>query len=480
MTAWIEYVGFPEGTFSYSVYTWSIILLWLSVPLLYVVLGNLSYIRSTYRQRSKIEISKDINEVVIVVLGDLGHSPRMSYHARSFANAGYSVNLCGYLESNLPGYLSTPGISIYDIPVIKNKRNLPYLIFAVLKVLSQFYDLTSLLAYVIDGKTRYVLIQNPPSLPVVLIVGLLKKFWAPQVQIIIDWHNLNWSILNLKYQNEGNWVVKLMKAYEKFCCQKISDFNFTVTAALKEYLIENFKAPEDKVITFYDRPSDIFAPLDSQDSLQNILQANSQLFDGISYNQLSDRILVTSTSFTQDEDFTVLVEALVLLEKKLKADSSKHRIIMLVTGKGPLQADFLKLVKQYRWEFVFIKNVWLPIKEYPNILKVADLGISLHYSSSGLDLPMKIVDLFGSGIPVLTMNYPVIKELVKDNINGLILKSNNNADEMATKIFNVLFQDNELYKKLKRGALLESRRHWNDEWNDKLVSKLSLNNVRPL
>ena len=478
---WIEYIGFPEDHFKFSPLTWLFILTWVTLPTLAYCYSHFVYIQRVYKRRSNTPLSVLSNEVVVIVLGDLGHSPRMSYHAKSFAKLGYHVNLCGYLESTLPEFLLTPDISIYDIPVTKNQRGLPYLIFAALKIVSQIWDLTKLLVNIVDDSTRFVVLQNPPSLPVLLIIGLLKNFWAPQVQIVIDWHNLNWSILNLKYQNENHPVVRLMKFYEKYCSQKFADFNLTVTKALKNYLIEEFGLRDDKIMTLYDRPSEIFSPLESQEELKSIVKRNQKLFEGVGYDQEADRVLITSTSFTADEDFAVLVHALMDLDAKIAKTNTTHRVLMIVTGKGPLQNEFLNSIRNHEWKNITIKNVWLPIQEYPNVLKIADLGISLHYSSSGLDLPMKIVDLFGSGVPVLTMNYPVIRELVRDGVNGVIVNNNADSTGMSTLIYDILFStDQSRYLKIKEGALLESSVRWGDEWDAKLAPLMALNVTKRL
>jgi beta-1,4-mannosyltransferase len=126
---------------------------------------------------------------------------------------------------------------------------------------------------------------------------------------------------------------------------------------------------------------------------------------------------VSSTSWTPDEDFEVLLQGLVsyatLRESQLLSSSSSAAaaaahlpaIHAIITGRGPLLPHYLARISTLRsagrLPGVSILNAWLTPADYAGLLSSADLGLSLHMSSSGVDLPMKVVDMFGSGLPVV-------------------------------------------------------------------------------
>lgn len=105
---------------------------------------------------------------------------------------------------------------------------------------------------------------------------------------------------------------------------------------------------------------------------------------------------------------------------------SLPRLLLIVTGKGEFrakyEAEIARMEQAEQWEYVRIRTAWLENSEYPVLLGSADLGVSLHTSSSGLDLPMKIVDMLGCQLPVLALDFPCLGELIHHGKNGLTFK----------------------------------------------------------
>lgn len=119
-------------------------------------------------------------------------------------------------------------------------------------------------------------------------------------------------------------------------------------------------------------------------------------------------LIVSSTSWTADEDFSILLQALDAYDTAAdEVSSNLPKVIMLITGKGPLKQSFEEDVakREKQWKYARCKTAWLESENYPKLLQAADLGISLHSSSSGLDFPMKIVDMHGAGLRVLALDF---------------------------------------------------------------------------
>ena len=114
-------------------------------------------------------------------------------------------------------------------------------------------------------------------------------------------------------------------------------------------------------------------------------------------------ILVSSTSWTPDEDFSILLDAIHSCDQR---DGHFPQILLFVTGKGPMKAQFENRIKTMNLARTRVVTCWLAAEDYPTLLGMSDLGISLHTSSSGLDLPMKVVDMFGCHLPVCAINFP--------------------------------------------------------------------------
>lgn len=176
-------------------------------------------------------------------------------------------------------------------------------------------------------------------------------------------------------------------------------------------------------------------------------------------------LLISPTSWTEDEDFSILLNS---LEQVDKADGVAAMVVV-VTGKGPLRDFYIAKIKGLGLKRICVLTMWLSPSDYPLLLGCADLGICLHTSTSGLDLPMKVVDMFGSGVPVCAIHFKCIAELVKHNENGLVFSDQTELTLQLTRLFRH-FPSTELTV-LKKGV--KSTVRWDENWTNTALPLLS-------
>ena len=256
-------------------------------------------------------------------------------------------------------------------------------------------------------------------------------------------------------------------SYEIILGRATADANFTVTASMNKHLRESWGV-QTPIHTLYDRPPSHFQPFSASERTA-FLKANAdtapyagKILSG------QTKLLLSSTSWTADEDFSILLGALAAYDRRASAENflrpnSVPPIVAVITGKGPLRDGYLAGLEALEFQYIAVKSVWLEAEDYPKMIACADLGVSLHTSSSGMDLPMKVVDLFGVGVPVAAVRFECVAELVKEGENGVTFS---NEDELAA-IMGRLFDPRrkQELEKLKAGAMRETESRWDQTWD---------------
>ncbi|NWI98341.1 ALG1 mannosyltransferase, partial [Crypturellus undulatus] len=426
--------------------------------------------------------------VCVAVLGDVGRSPRMQYHALSLARRGHRVNLLGFLQTKPHGdLLEHPNIRIVALSELRALRVGPKIFQYVVKVIAQVVQLLYVMLRI--DRPSYILLQNPPGLPsiaVAWVVCLVRRS-----KLIIDWHNYGYTIMSLIH-GRNHLLVQIAKWYEKFF-GRLSDYNLCVTNAMKEDLWEKCNI---KAITLYDKPASYFkeTPLELQHQLYMKLakvyepfkahtESVSSSAERSAFTEMDHKngcvtkargrpaLLISSTSWTEDEDFSVLLKALEDYENFIKEGIKLPSLVCVITGKGPLKEYYNHLIEKLHFKHIQICTPWLEAEDYPLLLGSADLGVCLHKSSSGLDLPMKVVDMFGCCLPVCAIHFECLHELVKHNENGLIFRDSN---ELAEQLKMLLLDFPTLEGKLesfRRNLRASKQLRWDESW-DQIVLPL--------
>jgi beta-1,4-mannosyltransferase len=210
----------------------------------------------------------------------------------------------------------------------------------------------------------------------------------------------------LKIAKKSGLVVKVAYFYEQIF-GRLADNGFCVSHNMQKDL----KSSSIEVSVLYDRPQERFS---SGRDMRVFLGVPNEYF-----------LIVSSTSWTIDEDFSIVFEALEQLNQL------SCKVFLVITGKGPLKSFYQQMILEKNWKSVRVEMPWLELEDYPALLAQADLGVCLHISSSGLDLPMKVVDMQEAILPALAFKYPTISEFIQEGLNGELFET---STELTEKI----------------------------------------------
>lgn len=171
--------------------------------------------------------------VCVVVLGDIGRSPRMQYHSLSLAEMGHKVDILGYGETQPLADVKSASSIYYHYMMPCPQIPIRLLNYAF-KTIWQTINLMFLMFFI--RRPDIILVQNPPAVPTLIVCWIAAKIL--RAKLFVDWHNYAHSIMALNLSKD-HVLVKITKLIEKFVGQR-ANCNFCVTNSMKEHLMKNW------------------------------------------------------------------------------------------------------------------------------------------------------------------------------------------------------------------------------------------------
>jgi len=402
----------------------------------------------------------------VVVVGDLGRSPRMQYHAHALAANDAAVDLIGYEGAALPRLITNqPRITVHRLAEPRLRRRAGpsitlYALFAIVDGVLSAYRLWRTLWKI--PRPDVILVQNPPSMPTLAVAWAIAR--VRRARLVVDWHNLGYTLLTLRL---GQWhpAVRLARWLERIF-GRLADAHLCVSRGFAKFLHDRFGVKAVSVPS--SPPAAVFVPIEVS-AYERLRQS---LFARLGVRGAGPvGFIVSPTSWTADEDFDLVIDAVRYVEDRIRgweAGEPGRRfadLVMLVTGDGQRRAEFERRFAGLPARRVQLRTRWLEPEDYPRIVGAADLGLCLHRSSSGLDIPMKVADLFGAGVPVCALDYGAsLAERVRHGDNGLLFSTARQLADLLFDLFESYPDEPSLLTRLRTGARRSARPTWEEGW----------------
>lgn len=389
---------------------------------------------------------------LVLVLGDLGRSPRMLAHAAALLRAGHEVHLIGGTRTALPATLQRESrLHVHSLGLGEAGRNVGFAasLSTAVRGIRLAWKTARVLLWDIP-RPDVILLQNPPALPTLPVAIAAARLRG--AKIIVDWHNLGWTLLALRF-GSSHPLVRGTRWAERFFGRR-ADGHLAVSHRLARHLTT---LGLRDVAVLHDGPS----------AVRPFPRARRDLAD-------DPLVVVAPMGWTRDDDLPLLAEALRLLARRLDSASEPRRTLrLLVSGDGPLRAEWGPRLRATGGGFLCVETPDVAAPHYPDLLAASHLGLCVHRSSSRLDLPMKIVELQSVGVPVLALDDgSPLEELAPPGCGVLRFGT---ADDLAGQLYAALATTDsgaDFLSRLTAQARSHTPRSWDDRWTELMESRL--------
>ena len=308
-------------------------------------------------------------------------------------------------------------------------------------------------------KPDVILVQNPPSAPTLAVSWLVSRLRG--ARLVVDWHNLSHTILAVPLGDQHRAVRALARSERRW--GRRADAHLAVSKALSDWLEREWKI---KATVLYDRPAGFLSkpPLEVSNELWQRFARDHHL------GPRRIPLVVCPTSWTPDEDFDLLLEALERAERARVAalgssDGHSPDLAVILTGRGQLKTDFERRLSRRDFKRLAVRTAWLEPNDYPVFVGMADAGLCLHQSSSGLDLPMKLADFRGVGVPVCAYDYaPVLNEAITPGHEGITFRDPGELSAVVVALASGELTSVPKFAAARSWLAANPAERWNDQW----------------
>ncbi len=303
-----------------------------------------------------------------------------------------------------------------------NKTDIPYFnINGFQRTVNSFKDIFAffeILSLILQLKPEVIHTNSPKVGGIAGLAGWIYKFFSHQkTKLIYTPHGWAFS------EDRPQWQISLIKLFSKLTCL-FYDKIICVSEHDKRNALKNNIAPENKLITIHNglRPVSF---LEKKQAQEKLIQKTPPLVIG------------TIAEWTKNKGLFYLLKAIKEIDKEFE-------LIMIGSGENPDKEKMHQYIKKNE-----LKNVHLIewIDNASQYLKAFDIFI---LPSIKEGLPYTILEASAAEIPIITTPIGGIPEIIKNNVNGLLVQPKN-SQQLAEKI-KYLINNPEKIKELTRKA----------------------------